>query len=76
MHDIQEHPVQQPIVAVQYASDVASDVYRVGDRNGVTRIEACIKSGMHANIPYIRVWCGDICLAEYCQHNIVGIWFT
>jgi hypothetical protein len=71
-----EHPVNQPIVAIQFASDVASDVYRIGDRNGVTRIEACEKSGMHAMIPYIRVWRGDLCLAEFCQHSIVGVWFT
>ncbi len=71
-----EHPVQQKI------SDIVIDTipesqasYSVG-RNGVTRIEACTKSGMHANIPYVRVWAGDICLAEFCQHQIVGVYFS
>lgn len=44
-------------------------------RNGVTRIEPIEKSGMHANIPYVRVWKGDAPVAEYCQHNIVGVIF-
>lgn len=44
-------------------------------RNGVTRIEAFTKSGMHSNIPYVRVWCGDQPVAEFCQHNIVGVYF-
>lgn len=71
-----EHPVQQKI------SDIVIDTipesqasYSVG-RNGVTRIEACTKSGMHAYIPYVRVWAGDICLAEFCQHQIVGVYFS
>ena len=71
-----EHPVQQKI------SDIVIDTipesqasYSVG-RNGVTRIEACTKSGMHANIPYVRVWADDICLAEFCQHQIVGVYFS
>lgn len=44
-------------------------------REGVTRIEAFTKSGMHADIPYVRVWCGDHPKAEFCQHNIVGVYF-
>lgn len=71
-----EHPITQPIEAIQYGSDVASDVYRVGDRNGVTRIEACTKPGIHCDIPYVRVWRGELCLAEFCQHQIVGVWFV
>ena len=42
---------------------------------GVTRIEAFTKSGMHAAIPYVRVWKGDRPYAEFCQHNILGIYF-
>lgn len=48
--------------------------YKVG-RNDVTRIEAFTKSGMHANIPYVRVWKGEQPAAEFCQHNIVGVYF-
>jgi hypothetical protein len=44
-------------------------------QNGVTRIEAFTKSGMYADIPYVRVWKGDSPAAEYCQHNIVGVYF-
>ena len=42
---------------------------------GVTRIEAFTKSGMHAYIPYVRVWIGDVPAAEYCQHNIIDVHF-
>lgn len=48
--------------------------YTVG-RDGVTKIEACTKSGMYSHIPYIRVWADEICIAEFCQHNIVGVYF-
>lgn len=44
-------------------------------QNGVTRIEAFEKSGMHGDIPYVRVWIGDVPAAEYCQHNIVVVHF-
>lgn len=70
-----EHPIKQTILEIEI--DTIPDVqgsFRVG-RNGVTRIEATTKSGMHANIPYVRVWAGDVCLAEFCQHNIVGVYF-
>lgn len=72
---MEEHPIKQAIRAIEI--DTIPDVqggYAVG-RNGVTRIEACQKSGLHANIPYVRVWKGDVCEAEFCQHNIVGVYF-
>ncbi len=73
---MEEHPVKQPIKAIDIdAIPGVEGSYLVG-RNGVTRIEACQKSGMHANIPYVRVWAGDECLAEFCQHNIVGVYFS
>lgn len=73
---MEEHPVKQAIRAIEI--DTIPDVqggYQVG-RNGVTRIEACQKSGLHANLPYVRVWKGDVCEAEFCQHNIVGVYFA
>lgn len=73
---MEEHPIQQAIRAINI--DTIPDVqggYVVG-WSGVTRIEACQKSGLHANIPYVRVWKGDVCEAEFCQHNIVGIYFA
>lgn len=67
-----EHPVQQPIRALI----VAESCDFVVGRSGVTRIEACIKPGMYSNIPYVRVWKGDTCAAEFCQHSVIGIWFA
>lgn len=52
-----------------------AEFYKVGV-DGVTRIEATIKSGMHANIPYVRVWKGDQIHSEHCQHNIDGVYFA
>lgn len=70
------HPVEQPIYAIDI--DTIPDVqggYIVG-QNGCTRIEACSKPGLHCDIPYIRVWAGEECRAEFCQHNIAGVYFT
>jgi len=72
-----EHPVERPIAGLTVYIDADREpvFYRVG-HEGVTRIEACTKSGMHANIPYLRVWIGEVCAAEFCQHNIVGVLFA
>lgn len=48
--------------------------FQVGS-NGVTRIEATTKLGQYGDIPYVRIWCGDEPAAEFCQHNIVGVYF-
>ena len=81
--DKHEHPVDQEIdyIVVEHGTEGLVEVgarypesYRVG-YEGVTRIEACTKSGMHANIPYVRVWRGDVAVGEWCQHNIVGVYF-
>lgn len=68
-------PVNQPIRAIEI--DTIPEVqgsYMVG-RNDVTRIEACAKPGIYCDIPYVRVWKGEVCEAEFCQHNIVGVYF-
>jgi len=70
--DNREHPVEQEIQWIQI-SEREDDFFALGD--GITRIEACTKSGMHANIPYVRVWKGDVAVAEFCQHQIVGVYF-
>jgi hypothetical protein len=79
-----EHPVEQTIQAVQighdhdgkagrgYSTKLKAPYERVFP---CTRIEATTKSGMHADIPYIRVWNGETCIGEFCQHNIVGVYF-
>lgn len=69
------HAVNQPIREVDvYLSEEGSTFYRVG-HNDVTRIEACAKPGVYCDIPYVRVWKGEVCEAEFCQHNIVGVYF-
>lgn len=72
-----EHPVQQEIRMIQIPCDETGNPkeYVVG-RPGVTRIEATTKSGMHADIAYVRVWDGDKAVAEFCQHNLSGLWFA
>lgn len=75
---MEEHPIQQVIRAIcvfPQQPNFQGEEYIVG-LGGVTRIEACQKSGLHANLPYVRVWDGDTCLAEFCQHNIVGVYFA
>jgi hypothetical protein len=75
-----EHPITRSIKSIQIndhfgsGPDGAGDAYDVG-QGGVTRIEACEKSGMHSSIPYLRVWKGEECVAEFCQHSIVGVYF-
>ncbi len=79
----QEHPVEQAIAHIvirtiheRVGEIEASSIERLAvGYDGVTRIEACEKSGMYSPIPYVRVWAGDQCLAEFCQHNIVGVYF-
>lgn len=73
---MEQHPIQQPIREIDvFLSEDGSTFYRVG-KDEVTRIEACQKSGLHADIPYVRVWKGDVCEAEFCQHTIVGVYFA
>ena len=48
--------------------------YRIGVR-GVTRIEAYEEPGMYCGIPYLRVWTGDLAVAEFCKHNIIGVYY-
>lgn len=84
MTDEREHPVKQEIarITIRYDVETIPDVisasvefgFTVG-ADGITSIEACTKSGMHANIPYVRVWRGDVAVAEFCQHQIVGVYF-
>ena len=72
-----EHPINQPIerVIVAHPAEWGTTMFSPGV-DGVTRIEATTKSGMHADIPYVRVWAGERCVAEFCQHNIVAVFFS
>src|SRR3546814_20660497 len=51
------------------------EMYRVG-YGGVTRIEACEKPGEYCMLPYVRVWRGDECAAEFIQHKLIGVYFA
>ena len=69
--DPREHPVQQPIISIFWPD---GEVCKVG-RNGITRIEATTKSGMYANIAYMRAWKGDVAVLEVCHHHLSGVEF-
>lgn len=70
-----EHPINQPITAITvFEFEGGAEVYTIG-RGGVTRIEATTKSGLHSDIPYVRVYKGELAVAEFCQHNILGVYF-
>lgn len=66
-------PAQRSIRMV-VASDIKNEVYRLG-MSGVTHIEETIMPGLYGNLPYIRIWKGDIVYAEFCQHGIYGVYF-
>lgn len=75
------HPIRQPIrsIIVRWGWDdgdrVVEDIrWSVGNA-GVTRIEATMKNGEYAHIPYLRVWRGDVAAAEYCQHAVMEVLF-
>lgn len=72
-----DHPVKQKILSTQLPCDESGNPidYVVG-KYRVTRIEACSKPGEFCTIPYIRVWVGDICAAEFCQHKASYVRFS
>lgn len=65
------HPIAQPITRI----DVDANHGHAVGHDGVTRIEATTKPGLHCDIPYLAVWAGDHAVAEFCQHAIVGVHF-
>ncbi len=68
VHDVAQ-PIREIIVTYDdYQHNAMGLAYCVG-MDGVTRIEACMKKGEYAHIPYLRVWSGDVCIAEFCQHR-------
>jgi hypothetical protein len=72
----ESHDVKETIISVQLPCDHRGNPmdFIVG-RNGVTRIEACEKNGEYCMIPYVRVWKGDRCVAEFSQHKASYICF-
>jgi hypothetical protein len=71
------HPVAQTISRIDVLTNDDGEVefFAVGGASGVTRIEQTYKPGMHAHIPYVRVWKGDVAVAEFCQHSLIGVYF-
>ena len=74
------HEVDQPIREVvirydDYQNNACGLAYCVG-MDGVTRIEACKKCGEYSHIPYLRIWSGDRCIAEFSQHHVAGVFFA
>lgn len=71
-----EHPIKSAITMIQIPRDENGNPgeFVLGKR-GVTRIEACTKSGLHSDIPYVRVWRGDQAIAEFCQHHLSALYF-
>jgi len=64
-----------PIRCVQVDNVEGSGfAYMVGSQN-VTKIEAYEESGPYCMIPYIRVWKGEKLEAEFCKHQIVGVYY-
>lgn len=72
----ESHPIKQTIIATQLPCDEHGSPldFNVG-RAGVTRIEACEKNGECCMIPYLRVWRGDQCIAEFNQHKASYVLF-
>jgi len=70
-----ELPEIESIDVANAVEHVADPVYFCVGRSGVTRIEAFEMRGMYSDIPYVRVWKGDDPYAEFCRHNIIGVYF-
>lgn len=74
------HPVKQEIKMVQIDTiEGQESAFALGWKTvhgEIDRIEACTKPGLHCDIPYVRVWVGTTCIAELCQHNVVGVFFN
>ena len=73
----ESHPIAQTIMATQLPCDENGNPldYIVG-RNGITKIEASEKKGEYCMIPYIRVWAGNHCVAEFNQHKASFVRFA
>lgn len=68
-------PEIQTVIIETYGGAANDWCYRVGS-DGITRIERTFKSGMHSNIPYVRIWKDAEPVAEFCQHHICGVEFA
>lgn len=77
MVDEHEHPVTgQEISTIYWLAPEGVCPYLCVGYEGVTRIEKTTKSGMHANIAYVRVWAGEQAVGEFCQHQLTAVFFA
>ena len=67
--------IEGPEIEMIEIGGVDPGTFTVGVR-GVTRIERTWKSSHYSNIAYVRVWILDSPLAEFCQHNLAGVYFA
>lgn len=70
-----EWPGVGEIVAIVWCDLGGECVEKVVGTAGVTRIEKTVKSGLHSDLPYVRVWAGDVVQSEHCQHALTGVFF-
>lgn len=70
------HPVKQVIREIIVYRPQRGQAETYGIAYNCSRIEPTAKGGEHCDIPYIRVWDGEKCLAEFCQHSLAGVYFS
>ena len=68
------HPTELPIEVIHVSNLPVPTLFEVG-QNGITKIEAFTKPGLHCDLPYFRVWRHRQPMAEFSQHQIVGVYF-
>ncbi len=77
-----ERPKIKSITVLNFGGETES--YGLGSGIGHTfgetpiyckEIRATVKSGMAADIPYIEVWSNFGLHAEFCQHQIIGVYY-
>lgn len=69
---------EKPLRIIQASILVTKDEeesYRVGGPSGVTKIEKIELPGPHCMVPYIRLYKGDKIFADFCLHNIIGVYY-
>ena len=67
--------IEQTIIATQVMCDENGNPmdYIVG--KNCSRIEICPKAAEYCYVPYVRVWGGDNCILEFCQHKATFVRF-
>jgi hypothetical protein len=69
-------PVQQDVQAITFPAPYGQIGEYEINLDGVTHIEQVNRPGLHCDIPYLRVWKDDVCLAELSQHGVIHVRFV